>query len=597
MSGADDDYTQTRYLDAAKKVVKEQAFHMKRAMDGDKLDLAFDHAIEMLRELKTDILSPKSYYELYMKVQEELRELEDYLSNLQRNGRSMYELYEQVQGYVNVLPRLYLLCCVGGVLITSQEAPAKDILTDMVEIIKGIQHPMRGLFLRNYLTQVTKNRLPDAGSVFEGEGGTVPDAYNFVLQNFAEANRLWVRLQTQGAPKDRKKREKERLDLRILVGTNLVRLSQLEGLDAYEYEKNVLPKVLEEVIGCKDTIAQSYLMDCIIQVFPDELHMATLEPFLKACVLLKEKVNVRTILESMIDRLSNFFSANAAGDAATSTDAFMLFSDCVSSLIEGRPNLKLIDCLRLQTLLAAFALKCFPANVEYVSHCLAASSALVTKAGFVAQCAANRESESKSVNDTVLQIESLLLSPLPVLAMRVLEIPAYTALMALLPWDNWKGVSTALLQSVVTNKSILSEPEGLEKLFSSVTPLLRDEEGVPPAVDEDGRDLPPLQSFTEEQQLVAKVVHLIRNQDTDTVVRMLVIARTYFAAGGSRRLQHTLTPLVFSALSLVRRVLLRENAATAAAGAGEGAAVPAPVFSARKVKTTLTSFKFFRYVH
>ena len=65
---------------------------------------------------------------------------------------------------------------------------------------------------------------------------------------------------------DRKRREKERQDLRILVGTNLVRLSQLDGLDVNEYKANVLPKILEEIVSCKDTIAQGYLMDCIIQV-------------------------------------------------------------------------------------------------------------------------------------------------------------------------------------------------------------------------------------------------------------------------------------------------------------------------------------------
>lgn len=592
MSSADDEYNQTRCLDAAKKVVKEQAFYMKRAIDGDKTELVFDHAMEMLRELNTDLLSPKSYYELYMKVQEELRELEDYLSSLQRNGRSMSELYEHVQSCVRVVPRLYLLCCVGGVYISSQDAPAKDILTDLVEIIKGVQHPMRGLFLRNYLTQVTKNRLPDSGSIYEGVGGSVSDAYNFVLQNFSEANRLWVRLQTQGSPKDKKKREKERLDLRILVGTNLVRLSQLEGLDAYEYETNVLPKILEEVIGCKDTIAQSYLMDCIIQVFPDELHLATLELFLSACTQLKEKVNIRTILESMIDRLTSTFSSGSSTGMGHISNAFTLFSNCVNSLIESHPALKLIDCLRLQTMLVSFALKCFPTHVEYVSHCLATSNSLVEKAGFMAQCAADREQEVKLVTDTILQIESLLLSPLPVLAMRVLEIPSYTALMALLPWDNWRGISSALLRSVIASNLPLSGPEELEKLFTSVIPLLRDEEGVPPPTDEDGRDLPPSQLFADEQVLVAKVVHLIKNSDTDIVVRMLVAARTHFAAGGSRRLQHTLTALVFSALSLVRRVVKRETAATnsveiiSSNGSTLESATPvsAPQFSARKVR-------------
>lgn len=88
-----------------------------------------------------------------------------------------------------------------------------------------------------------------------------------MLENFKEMNRLWVRLQHMGGDKStRKKREKERQDLKILVGTNLVRLSQLEGVDAHTYKETILPNILEQVTLCKDTIAQGYLMDCIIQV-------------------------------------------------------------------------------------------------------------------------------------------------------------------------------------------------------------------------------------------------------------------------------------------------------------------------------------------
>lgn len=62
----------------------------------------------------------------------------------------------------------YLLCTVGSVYIMSNEAPAKDVLKDLVEMIRGVQHPIRGLFLRNYLTQISRDKLPDAGSPFEG---------------------------------------------------------------------------------------------------------------------------------------------------------------------------------------------------------------------------------------------------------------------------------------------------------------------------------------------------------------------------------------------------------------------------------------------
>ena len=89
--------------------------------------------------------------------------------------------------------------------------------------------------------------------------------------------------------------KQERKDLCILVGTNLVRISQLEGLGLDKYRDHVLPKILEEVNGCKDTIAQTYLMDCIIQVFPDDFHLGTLDTLLNACTLLKEKVRSNLI--------------------------------------------------------------------------------------------------------------------------------------------------------------------------------------------------------------------------------------------------------------------------------------------------------------
>lgn len=64
--------------------------------------------------------------------------------------------------------RRYLLCTVGSVYIRSKEGPAKEVLNDLAEICKGVQHPIRGLFLRAYLTQISRDKLPDVGSPYEG---------------------------------------------------------------------------------------------------------------------------------------------------------------------------------------------------------------------------------------------------------------------------------------------------------------------------------------------------------------------------------------------------------------------------------------------
>jgi vacuolar protein sorting-associated protein 35 len=519
-----------------------------------------------------------------------MRELEEFFSSLQRNGTiRMVDLYEQVQSCGHVVPRLYLLCCVGGVYITSLEAPAKDILKDMLEMSKGVQHNMRGLFLRCYLTQISRNKLPDIGTIFEGAGGNVQDACNFLITNFCETNRLWVRLQTQGASKDRKKREKERQDLRILVGTNLVRLSQLDGLDVIEYKANVLPKILEEIVSSKDTIAQSYLMDCIIQVFPDDFHLATLESFLATCKELKEKVPVRTILESMMDRLANYAAnAGTASGQVLATlmeiNAFKLFNDCVTALIMERSNMTLPETLRLQIALTKFALKCYPGRMDYITHTLNTACSLIEKADFKVETVS--QGDEKSEDDTSVQIEGLLSAPLSTLSLRVMELPAFAKLMSFLPWGNWKEVSSTLLKSAISANTRLTEVEHIEQLFKMITPLLRDKDLQVPTRshadddDEDAKVGPATitQAFKEEQLLVARVVHLMKNDNTDIQLKMYHAAKTHFTNGGASRIQFTLAPLVFGALALARRVHAREKAAEAGDVEAAGAQ-----FSSRKV--------------
>jgi vacuolar protein sorting-associated protein 35 len=104
------------------------------------------------------------------------------------------------------------LVTVGSVYIKSKEASAKDVLRDLVEMCRGVQHPTRGLFLRSYLSEMVKDKLPDVGSSEDGKGD-VTDSVDFILLNFTEMNKLWVRMQHQGPVRDKERRENERLEV------------------------------------------------------------------------------------------------------------------------------------------------------------------------------------------------------------------------------------------------------------------------------------------------------------------------------------------------------------------------------------------------
>ena len=71
---------------------------------------------------------------------------------------------------------------------------------------------------------------------------------------------------------------------------------------------------------------------------------------------------------------------------------------------------------------------------------------------------------------------------------------------------------------------------------------------------------PVVQDFQEEQNLVARLVHQLRDPDTDVRYSTLVAARERFAKGGPRRQRHTLAPVAFAALQLVGDIARREGA-------------------------------------
>jgi vacuolar protein sorting-associated protein 35 len=119
-------------------------------------------------------------------------------------------------------------------------------------------------------------------------------------------NKLWVRMQHQGHSRDRDRREQERRELRLLIGSNLVRLSQLEETTLEMYQGSILPSLLEEVVSCRDVIAQEYLLDVIIQAFPDEFHLRCLDMYLSAVARLQPTVNVKQIVISLIDRFAGY---------------------------------------------------------------------------------------------------------------------------------------------------------------------------------------------------------------------------------------------------------------------------------------------------
>ncbi|KAL6891676.1 vacuolar sorting protein [Trichoderma longibrachiatum] len=319
---------QARLLEDALVAVRQQTSLMRKCLDTPgKLMDALKCCSTLVSELRTSSLGPKQYYELYMAIFDALRFLAVHLRE-NHPVNHLADLYELVQYAGNIIPRLYLMVTVGTAYMSIPDAPVKELMKDMMDMSRGVQHPIRGLFLRYYMSGQARDYLPTGSG--DGPEGNLNDSISFILTNFVEMNKLWVRLQHQGHSREREQRIRERKELQLLVGSNIVRLSQLVDLETYKTA--ILGPLLEQVVQCRDVLAQEYLLEVITQVFPDEFHLHTLDQFLGAVSRLNPHVNVKAIVSGLMDRLSEY--AEREGGREKGPDQEKAEAEALAKLLE-----------------------------------------------------------------------------------------------------------------------------------------------------------------------------------------------------------------------------------------------------------------------
>lgn len=115
-------------------------------------------------------------------------------------------------------------------------------------------------------------------------------------------------------------------------------------------------------------------MECLIQVFPDEFHLATLDALLGVCAQLQPTVDVRVIVSSLIDRLAQYAARTGATRISGDSHVFDAFYACVAQLATERPKMSPVDLFALHCSLVGLALSSYGNDSSYVDRVLAAAA-------------------------------------------------------------------------------------------------------------------------------------------------------------------------------------------------------------------------------
>ena len=527
---------QERYLDRGLKKIKAQSFHIHTAIEKNNLRQCLKETYSMLSELRTSALTPKNYYHLFTTIFDEMQIVENFFSEEIKRGRKVRDVYDSVQQAVYLIPRLYLMITAGSLVMENEPKSSSEIIFDLLGMIKGVQNPIRGLFVRYYLLKRIKDKLPDKDNVYLKEGGNFDDTLRFIIQNMDEMNRLWIRLGSDVMGNEKILRDKERVELKILVGESINRLSSLDGLSIDLYEKEVLPKLIQIIIESNDILSQQYLMECIIHAFSDSYNIKCIELILNTLSRLAPGVDIKGLFISLMEKLAKFITDNSGEDAteedkklvsnATSVYPVLVqyFDRLQKETLMLGDNMDILKLLDLNTAFMKFSIKCSDNDVlASINHILTSTLGCL------------RQLTRRLSNDGIKKLSRLLAVPLES-DHSLFDMTDFDGLILFLDYNMRKNVGLKIVQSLYksNSKEKLDSVEKIQKLLKLIRPLIAD---VEDAQEEDNY------TFESEQNEVSKMIFVVNSQDPEVIYEIYGELKNVFVEGGSNRRKMTLPPL------------------------------------------------------
>jgi vacuolar protein sorting-associated protein 35 len=197
-------------------------------------------------------------------------------------------------------------------------------------------------------------------------------------------------------------------------------------------------------------------MECVIQAFPDEYHLQTLEKLLETTASLNANVDIKSIFINLMEKLSKFASATTVGEETEdqkeakklvgNMDIFKLFKKYTDKIIEEQG--KTIDVSRLLELEVAFmtfSIKTFPNNLDYVNQILESCVSILKSTPVV-----------NSDNQCMKLMVKLLSIPLESLSIQVLNMNHYPTLMQYMKFNHKRTVALKIVKSVLKDNQPLN---------------------------------------------------------------------------------------------------------------------------------------------
>ena len=513
--------------------VKEVSVDIHTAINNNDLPLLLNKAYIMLSELRTSSLNPKYYNRLYNEVYDEMQFIQNFIKNSTYSGRKPKRLYEAAQQASFLIPRLFLQIVTGVVYIETEPRMCCDIMFDLIQMIKGVQHPIRGFFTRYFLLKTIKDVLPDKGNKYESSNISFEDSLSFLFENLEEMNTLWIRIASDAKHLNQpiQVTNKERLDVKHLLGENIIKIASMKGMTFDIYTKVVLPRMKDIIINCKDSISQHFLLECLVTSFPIKYLLMSIEKIVDIIAQMVNEVDTKSLYILIMDKLLKYIKEEKIS-IDLSTSIYSIIRTNVNSAIEkGGEKAKMIE---LFLSYMKFTLHYCPVNeiMNAIHHILICCLSTLTK------------NDVKLPKEGLKNLNAILVSLFEA-KIKMFHLEEFPKIMFNLNYNQRSALSLLIIDYIIKGIETLDTKEKLLHVISLIRTLIEDS----PDADEFDE-----YQFEYEQSNVGRMIYMIKEKNPYQLFNLYVEMSKILAKGGFKRQRYTLPCLVNNIMLLCYKV-------------------------------------------
>ena len=536
-------------LDTALKNVRRQNYFIMLEIEKNNLRFCLKQTFTLLCELRSHLLSPKMYHELFSKVENELIPVYNYMNVEISRGREAWDIYESVQQCMYVIPRLYLVIVAGAIYIENSPEKCKEIMDELLEFMKEAQSPVRGIFVRYYLARMMKGRLPDGDNRPIKEGGcTILDTISFLTKNLEEMNRCWIRMTLNASIDEKPILEKERYDLKTLISDAIEMLSKLEGLNMDLYDKEILPKIIEIIFMYDDPISQEFILECIVRHFPVSYNIKNLDFLLLTLSKLGKEVNKTKLFVIILEKLNNYYKENKDKEESEEKEkilneiygAYPIILRNYNIIIKKQEKAisNILDILEINLNFIKFCVICAPEEEKLISinHGLSSTS----KSLFASNISLLFQDQLNKIYEILsLALESIY---------SIFEMPDFIKLFNFLDYQNKKKLAIGIINNLsnVNSHEKLDTLEKIQQLIVFLKPLSKSLNSGDTQENE--------RLIEREQYTLIKLFSVFKTKDLELLYNFYIEFKNFLIDSGKTQRSKSLPCLICSLLIFCRNI-------------------------------------------